>query len=494
MTRALTTYFLTIFLISSCEYLASLASSKVFTDESQFGVDELDDEGKLGYSLYWNSIFIFILAPTLPVTIRTPDVNTGSGSLPQVASFCHHKDKKSKRRFINIPGKSFTIDGLPPLPPFSAIPFSKKQHVNDSVAASSYGSLLDNMSNVFTVISDRMPLNHKSSTSTLQTTDSSILSESSPHLLLTFSIEQISYSVKIYYAREFDTLRRNCGLQDSFVESLSRCTSFSPSGGKSASSFFLTNDNRYVIKQMMSKWNIDEKESLLETSPAYFEYLSKSSSNPTALAKILGFFTVSWSRKLPDGSEEKYEMDLLVMEHLFYNCTISECYDLKGISDRQKVKGGESGGTTHDTDQTDTEECAKKDVPTLWDGEWIQNREMQKYLLHPHSRYILLSSIKNDVEFLDKANIMDYSLLVGVDEKSKKLVVGIVDFIGHYTIFKKLESGVKGTVKGVVQGAGGKGKDVTTIAPDKYRERFYRAMQRYFVASPGKFLSNFDFS
>lgn len=47
-------------------------------------------------------------------------------------------------------------------------------------------------------------------------------------------------------------------------------------------------------------------------------------------------------------------------------------------------------------------------------------------LIHSHSKKIIRESLLNDTEFLAGANIMDYSLLVGVDDERKELVVGIV--------------------------------------------------------------------
>ena len=43
-----------------------------------------------------------------------------------------------------------------------------------------------------------------------------------------------------------------------------------------------------------------------------------------------------------------------------------------------------------------------------------------------HSKRILRSAILNDTEFLSDLNVMDYSLVVGVDSACRELVVGIV--------------------------------------------------------------------
>lgn len=49
--------------------------------------------------------------------------------------------------------------------------------------------------------------------------------------------------------------------------------------------------------------------------------------------------------------------------------------------------------------------------------------------IHPHSKTVLMQAIQADTQFLASLSVMDYSLLVGLDESSKELVVGI---IGQY--------------------------------------------------------------
>ncbi|KAF9916580.1 hypothetical protein BX616_003396 [Lobosporangium transversale] len=262
-------------------------------------------------------------------------------------------------------------------------------------------------------------------------------------------------------APEFDTLRRRCGIHQTYVQSLSRCTSWSANGGKSKSSFYKTKDDRFVIKQMVSSWNIAEKDELLKFAPKYFEYMEKPHDAPTVLAKIFGFYTLKIKSR---DSGQVLRIDVLVMEHLFYNQKITRTFDLKGIQDRHagsKINAGNNASTT------------------LWDGDFIEGRYKTLLLLYSHSKKIIRESLLNDTEFLAGANIMDYSLLVGVDDERKELVVGIVDFIGAYTWYKKIESKGKTTLRGA--------KDsVTVLPPQQYKTRFREAMERYFLAIPDK--------
>ena len=46
--------------------------------------------------------------------------------------------------------------------------------------------------------------------------------------------------------------------------------------------------------------------------------------------------------------------------------------------------------------------------------------------IRPHSKAILSRAIHNDTEFLAQQMVMDYSLLVGIDEARSELVTGII--------------------------------------------------------------------
>ena len=52
----------------------------------------------------------------------------------------------------------------------------------------------------------------------------------------------------------------------------------------------------------------------------------------------------------------------------------------------------------------------------------------------------LLEAISNDTRFLSSQSIIDYSLLLGLDTSKSELVVGVVDAIGSYNLFKTIES------------------------------------------------------
>lgn len=90
--------------------------------------------------------------------------------------------------------------------------------------------------------------------------------------------------------------------------------------------------------------------------------------------------------------------------------------------------------------------------------------------------YMLLQSI----------DVMDYSLLVGVDEEKHELVLGIIDFVRQYTWDKHLENWVK--TSGILGGS--KNTSPTVISPQQYKKRFRKAMTAYFVMVPDQWSSS----
>lgn len=83
----------------------------------------------------------------------------------------------------------------------------------------------------------------------------------------------------------------------------------------------------------------------------------------------------------------------------------------------------------------------------------------QPMCVDQESKSLLGMAIWNDSLFLASLNVMDYSLLVGVDDKSGELVCGIIDYLRKFTWDKSFESWVKKT--GMIAG----GKVPTIISP-----------------------------
>ena len=60
------------------------------------------------------------------------------------------------------------------------------------------------------------------------------------HLRLAWDDEIIRSTMKVFFADQFDALRKNCGCEELFIESLARCVKWDALGGKSGSTFLKT--------------------------------------------------------------------------------------------------------------------------------------------------------------------------------------------------------------------------------------------------------------
>ncbi|KAL7152320.1 hypothetical protein ABFS83_04G089200 [Erythranthe nasuta] len=269
---------------------------------------------------------------------------------------------------------------------------------------------------------------------------------------------KVKYSVTCYYAKRFEALRRICCPSEiDYIRSLSRCKKWGAQGGKSNVFFAKTLDDRFIVKQVTKT----ELESFIKFAPGYFKYLSESigTGSPTCLAKILGIYQVT-TKHVKGGKESK--MDVLVMENLLYRRNLTRLYDLKG-STRSRYNPDSSGSNKVLLDQNLIEA-----MPTC--PIFVGNKAKRR----------LERAVWNDTAFLASIDVMDYSLLVGVDEEKNELVLGIIDFMRQYTWDKHLETWVK--TSGILGGP--KNAMPTIISPKQYKKRFRKAMTTYFLMVP----------
>ncbi|GKV42909.1 hypothetical protein SLEP1_g50267 [Rubroshorea leprosula] len=288
----------------------------------------------------------------------------------------------------------------------------------------------------------------------------------SPHVTISFGDDSVSaggkveFSVTCYFAKQFDSLRKKCCPSEvDFLRSLSRCQKWSAQGGKSNVYFAKSLDERFIIKQVKKR----ELESFVEFAPEYFKYLtgSFSSGSPTCLAKVLGLYQV-YIKHLKSGKVTK--MDLIVMENLFFKRKISKIYDLKG-----------SARSRYNPDTTGTNKV-------MLDTNLLETLLTEPIFLGSKAKRSLERAIWNDTSFLASVHVIDYSLLVGVDDENKELVLGIIDFMRQYTWEKHLETWVKAS--GILGGP--KNASPTIISPVEYKTRFRKAMTTYFLTVPGQ--------
>ena len=78
-----------------------------------------------------------------------------------------------------------------------------------------------------------------------------------PHIKYDWTIgKRLKFSCTVYYAKQFDVLRKRCGVNDMFLKSLSTSTNWAAEGGKSKSNFWKTSDDRFIIKTLVNAWNV----------------------------------------------------------------------------------------------------------------------------------------------------------------------------------------------------------------------------------------------
>ena len=161
--------------------------------------------------------------------------------------------------------------------------------------------------------------------------------------------------------------------------------------------------------------------------------------------------------------------NLLVMEHLFHARPVSNKFDLKGsLSNRLVNTSTHTEAVLLDENLINSEYSFYYILSTLirllknsdcqvckkYNSSCTLNRIFAPFLgplilfffsfavtcdsplyILPHSKTILMQAIHNDTQFLATQSVMDYSLLVGLDQTNKELVVGIIGWLNSYLFF-----------------------------------------------------------
>ncbi|KAJ8294581.1 1-phosphatidylinositol 3-phosphate 5-kinase fab1 [Rhodotorula toruloides] len=265
----------------------------------------------------------------------------------------------------------------------------------------------------------------------------------------------ISARCTVFWVEQFEALRRQCGCDTQFVESLSRCLKWDAAGGKSKVDFLKTLDDRFIVKQLSKP----EMEVFARFAPAYFQYMADAlfQGRPTLLAKVFGIYRVSLGKQYRN-------VDFLVMENLFYARQLKQIFDLKGSTRNRRVD---------------------ENNPVLLDENLLELSLKNPFYVREESKQLIRQAVWNDSQFLSDLNVMDYSLVVGVDAVKSELVVGIVDYIRTYTWDKRIESWVKETT---FLGGASKAGGPTVITPKQYKMRFREAIDGYLLLSPTPWL------
>ncbi|KAI9715239.1 MAG: hypothetical protein M1812_006050 [Candelaria pacifica] len=233
--------------------------------------------------------------------------------------------------------------------------------------------------------------------------EQSLLCSTGTHLKYQFNEGSARMLCKIFFAEQFDAVRRKCGVSDRIVESLSRCLKWDSKGGKTRSVFLKTMDDRFILKSLSPV----ETQAFIRFAPAYFQIMSEALFHelPSVIAKMLGFYQLV-IKNPATGSDIKW--DVLVMENLFYDRNPTRLFDLKGSMRNRKIQ---STGEQNEV---------------LLDENMVEYIYESPLFAREHSKKLLRASVWNDTLFLARQNVMDYSLMIAIDEDRKELVVGII--------------------------------------------------------------------
>jgi 1-phosphatidylinositol-3-phosphate 5-kinase len=294
-----------------------------------------------------------------------------------------------------------------------------------------------------------------------------------------------------FLAPKDDAQGNSLDVEKGYIQSLSAAYAWAASGGKSGASFSRTADQRFVIKCISRT----ELQMFLDCAPAYFEYLSKAFFHglPTVLCKIVGVYQIGYHNR----ETGKRSMDqVAVMQNIFYGRKISKTFDLKGSlrgrfarhlrsnnQNKESAEQSEANATARMDSESDDEEGDTPAVnhdATLLDGDFLEFTNGRPLPLSDRAKAVFHMSVLNDTLFLSIINVLDYSILVGIDEEKMELVVGIIDFMRQYDIMKQMER--VGKSLPMVVGS----EAPTIIQPPLYKARFTNAMERYFMTVPSK--------
>ncbi|KAI3963101.1 hypothetical protein MKW92_006256 [Papaver armeniacum] len=150
----------------------------------------------------------------------------------------------------------------------------------------------------------------------------------------------------------------------------------------------------------------------------------------------------------------------MVMENILFGRNGVPLYDLKGTQLSRYTPNADGG-------------------KVRLDGNYVKDINISPLLTTMNSKQHFEQAILSDTHFLASINVMDYSLLLGVDDQKDELVCGIIDYLRQYTWDKKLESCVKSffcVPKNVMP---------TVVSPENYKRRFDEFMSMHMMCLPG---------
>ena len=294
----------------------------------------------------------------------------------------------------------------------------------------------------------------------------------------------------IYYPKQFEALRiAYCTSFEDLLISLSKSTESENNGGKSKAKFYKTFDEKFILKSI----NENEFNMFIEKGLDYFNYMAQFLFHkmPSALAKILGAFQIIVKQK---NKEVKH--NLILMENIYFGI-ISETdttfnspdsnirvYDLKGSNVNRYINKN-----------------MRNPGQVLLDTNFLVDFNKEPIFIDSDVYDRLKLALYNDSSYLEKLEVVDYSLLIiffndkekeknnnmkkigdyiddgninylNNDNNYRLIKLGIIDYTRKYTWDKKVEFYGKSILYG---------ENPTIVEPTEYSKRFYSKLTKYFV-------------
>jgi hypothetical protein len=209
-----------------------------------------------------------------------------------------------------------------------------------------------------------------------------------------------------------------------------------------------------------------------------------SAGHPSSLlVKVFGVFRIEVS---DEASKTKYLRYFLVMENLWHGVRVHRNmrFDIKGKTRAQApAKTDEASATSHGEAGDGVRSAAGADVAlqkskVLFDDDFFAFTGGGPLILPSDAHHAIQDAILNDTQYLAESNIVDYSLLVGVDPERHIVVVGIIDYLRQFDLVKQVEMNIKMAASYATNA------EVTIQPPRKYQERLVAAVDRCFASIP----------
>ena len=173
-------------------------------------------------------------------------------------------------------------------------------------------------------------------------------------------------------------------------------------------------------------------------APKYFEHIFQHCcrSKPSVLNKIYGMFEVI---------TQKGSTYYVAMENIFYGMNGDLLtYDLKGS---EKKRWNRKSGSK-----------------TFFDTNFRIDRNGEPMAINSPYFKKVSEAFKEDSEFLYQCGVVDYSLLLVIDNEKSILKMGIIDYLQQFNFVKSIENRFKKVIN--------LGRDPTIVPADEYRDRF----------------------